>query len=168
MKKKTVLKIVFLSATALLLAFIFIMSAETAEESSELSVSLGYRLCEIFKPGFKTLPEEEKMQIAEGLDHFVRKTAHFAEFAALGALLYADFALFDFKGLKCILPAFLSGCAAAALDELHQTFVPGRAGMATDILLDCSGVLTGCLFSLLVFYIIRLIKAKKQNPSPTK
>lgn len=166
MKKKTVLKIVFLSATALLLAFIFIMSAETANESSELSVSLGYNLCKIFRPGFKELSEEEKIQIAESLDHFVRKTAHFAEFAALGALLYADFALFDFKGLKCILPAFLSGSAAAALDELHQTFVPGRAGMATDILLDCSGVITGCLLSLLIFYIIR--KIKNTNPSPNR
>lgn len=163
MKKKTVLKIVFLSATALLLAFIFIMSAKPADESTKISVSFGYGLCDIFIPGFDTLDETEKAELAESIDHYVRKTAHFAEFAALGALLYADFALFGLKGFKCILFAFLSGVFAAVSDEIHQIFVPGRACMLTDILLDSSGVLTGCLFSLLVFFIISSVKNKKSH-----
>ncbi|MBO4414341.1 MAG: VanZ family protein, partial [Clostridia bacterium] len=67
------------------------------------------------------------------------------EFAVLGALFFTDFYLFDVRRTRCVILGFLSGAAAAVFDEIHQIFVPGRAGMITDVLLDFAGVVTGCL-----------------------
>ena len=134
------------------------MSAKPANESAELSLSVDMRLCKLFRWDFDKLSEEEQLKAAAEIDHFVRKSAHFLEFAALGALFCADFLLFELKWYKCFMFAFLSGAAAAASDEIHQIFVPGRSCEITDILLDSSGVLSGCLFSILIFFIITSIK----------
>lgn len=49
------------------------------------------------------------------------------------------------------------GCAAlyAATDEFHQLFVPGRAGLLTDVLIDAAGAAIGLL---LAGSIIALVK----------
>ena len=70
-----------------------------------------------------------------GWDVLLRKTAHVAEFAVLGALLV--------RALRRDLPAFVLGVVYAASDELHQTFVPGRSGSVQDVALDAVGVLAG-------------------------
>ena len=145
MKKRIIPRAVFIALTALILVFIFIMSSKPADESDELSITFGYRLCELFKPGFKGLPESEKKSYASQINHFIRKAAHFTEFAVLGALFFTDFYLFDVRRTRCVIFGFLSGAAAAVFDEIHQIFVPGRAGMITDVLLDFAGVVTGCL-----------------------
>ena len=71
----------------------------------------------------------------------VRKLAHFTEFAALGFLFHW---LFGMLG-KGKIPAFACGAAAACIDETIQMFVPERGPGILDVLLDCSGVLTGML-----------------------
>lgn len=47
---------------------------------------------------------------------------------------------------------------AAALDEFHQTFVPGRGGRLTDVLIDVAGALVAAI-------IVRWRSAPR--PSPT-
>ena len=163
MKARTVLKIVFIAATVFLLIVIFIMSAKPANESAELSLSVDIGLCRLFRCDFDRLSEEEQLKVASEIDHFVRKSAHFLEFTALGALFCADFLLFDLKWFKCLIFAFLSGAATAVSDEIHQSFVPGRSCEITDMLLDSSGVLVGCLLSLLIFFIIANIKKKRSK-----
>jgi VanZ family protein len=69
-------------------------------------------------------------------DLVLRKLAHLAEFAILGALLAR--ALPE-------LHAFLAGIGYAAFDEIHQHFVPGRAGTLRDVAIDSVGVLLGVL-----------------------
>ena len=44
--------------------------------------------------------------------------------------------------------------AYAATDEFHQIFVPGRAGMVTDVMIDSSGALAGILLAALAGFII--------------
>ena len=68
------------------------------------------------------------------LDLVLRKIAHFAEFAVLGALLAR--VLDD-------VPAVLVGVAYAVTDEVHQAFVQGREGAAMDVAIDGAGVLAG-------------------------
>ena len=51
--------------------------------------------------------------------------------------------------------AFLAGTAYAVTDELHQLFVPGRAGMISDVLIDSLGVLFGCFLIYALFRIFR-------------
>src|SRR5688572_29939031 len=70
-----------------------------------------------------------------GWDLLLRKLAHAAEYAVLGALL--------FRTLGRELPAIAIGIAYAVTDEVHQAFVPGRLGSPLDVLLDAAGVLVG-------------------------
>jgi VanZ family protein len=70
-----------------------------------------------------------------GWDLVLRKIAHAAEYAVLGALL--------FRALGRELPAVAIGIAYAVADEVHQVFVPGRQGAAFDVLVDAAGVLVG-------------------------
>jgi VanZ family protein len=69
-------------------------------------------------------------------DLVLRKLAHFVEFAVLGALLARALAE----------PyAFLASVGYAVLDEVHQSFVPGRAGTPRDVVIDVLGVAAGIL-----------------------
>ncbi len=69
-------------------------------------------------------------------DLALRKAAHFSEYAVLGALLAR--AVREF-------PAFALAVLYAVSDELHQTFVPGRAGTLLDLGIDAGGALAGIL-----------------------
>jgi len=70
-------------------------------------------------------------------DLVLRKIAHTAEFAVLGALLL--------RALRSELAAFAAGVAYAISDEVHQHFVPGRRGAPLDVLIDTVGVGLGVL-----------------------
>ena len=70
-----------------------------------------------------------------GWDTFLRKGAHMAEYAILGALLL--------RALGRETPAFAAGVAYAATDELHQHFVRGRHAAFLDLLVDAVGVAIG-------------------------
>jgi VanZ family protein len=69
-------------------------------------------------------------------DVVLRKLAHVAEYAVLGALL-----------ARAVpeLAAQWAGIAYAVADEVHQHFVPGRHGALLDVAIDASGVLAGIL-----------------------
>ena len=67
-------------------------------------------------------------------DILLRKLAHAAEYAILGALLARAMAA---------APAFLAGVAYAVTDEFHQTFVAGREGTPLDVAIDAVGVAIG-------------------------
>ena len=71
-------------------------------------------------------------------DLVLRKIAHAAEFAVLGALLLRAT---DRAGL-----AFALGALYAVSDELHQVFVPGRMGSPLDVGIDTVGVACGVLW----------------------
>jgi VanZ family protein len=68
-------------------------------------------------------------------DLVLRKLAHTAEYALLGALLV--------RALGRPPPALALGVLYAASDELHQHFVPGRRGAPLDVLIDAVGVTLG-------------------------
>ena len=68
-------------------------------------------------------------------DTLLRKLAHFAEYAILGALLL--------RALRREGVAVAAGVAYAVTDELHQHFVPGRHGSPLDVALDAVGVTLG-------------------------
>jgi VanZ like protein len=68
-------------------------------------------------------------------DLVLRKLAHGAEYAVLGALLL--------RALREEIPAFVAGVGYAITDELHQHFVPGRAARPLDVLIDSAGVALG-------------------------
>ena len=104
---------------------IFYFSSQTGGESAGVSNLVAEAISRAL-PGVDT----------DILGFFVRKGAHATEFAILGALL-----AWALRGRS--LWAFLIGVTYAVTDEVHQLFVPGRAGQVTDVLIDSAGVLIG-------------------------
>ncbi len=75
----------------------------------------------------------------------VRKLAHMTEFALLYILTYRTLFEAKVKALQSTkllsLTSFVLTVAYAALDEWHQSFVPGRSSQFTDVLVDATGTL---------------------------
>ena len=70
-------------------------------------------------------------------DTVLRKGAHVAEYAVLGALLY--------RALGREALALAAGIAYAATDEFHQRFVHGRHSSPVDVAIDAVGLALGML-----------------------
>jgi VanZ family protein len=70
-----------------------------------------------------------------GWDLALRKIAHAAEYAVLGALLA--------RALRRSGIAVALGTLYAVSDEVHQAFVPGRLGSPLDVAIDAAGVVCG-------------------------
>jgi VanZ family protein len=68
-------------------------------------------------------------------DLVLRKLAHTAEYALLGALVY--------RAARSAPVAVLLCAAYAVTDEIHQAFVAGRHGSPVDWLIDIAGVAVG-------------------------
>ena len=96
-------------------------------------------------------PHASKHTIAT-FNYVVRKSAHFTEYAILGALLFRAFRAGDAVRwrFRWALYSFVFSVSWALLDELHQTFTRTRGGSIWDSLLDSSGA----LFMLIAISIV--------------
>ena len=74
-----------------LMLLIYWFSDQPDVISSEQSMQIGKLICSIFVNGYDALSEVTKNQYAELIDHFVRKSAHFCEYAVLGMLTWGSF-----------------------------------------------------------------------------
>ena len=120
----------------------------------------------IFNSDFDLLPETEQESLIEQYDGIIRKIAHFASYALLAYLMYHALVLASFfHYINIYVPAAISVvlCAVfAATDEYHQTFVDGRAGRFTDVLIDTSGALCGVLLAIVVLSTVTAIVNKRK------
>ena len=137
-------------AVLLWMALIFFFSTENAAESSDTSGCFIRFLLSALKPGFSEFAAEEQTVLIESFSHPVRKAAHFTLYTVLGFLLCGSMRISfpSMDGRKRFLSALAVGALYAVSDEIHQYFVPGRACMIRDMLLDSAGVLTGCLICM--------------------
>lgn len=136
---------------------IFWMSAKPADESSDMSLSVGYAIGSVIVENFENLPAPEQYAYAEQIDHPVRKSAHFSEYTVLGIFLSADLLLLclSVPGAAREAMAWGIGTLYACTDEAHQLFVDGRSGEWRDVMIDSSGVLLGCVLATLGFLVLR-------------
>ncbi len=159
---KRMIKGITLLLTGLWMIFIFWMSAASAEESTDMSLSVGYAVGRIVVDEFDSLSAEAQEEYAEQIDHPVRKTAHFMEYTVLGILFSVDLLLFiRLTVMSRFLLAWIAGIAYSITDEFHQLFVSGRSGQLTDVLIDGSGVLLGCIVILVVCMLYSFKRNKK-------
>lgn len=88
----------------------------------------------------------------------VRKCAHFTEYMVLGIPATHAFDLEGRHTFDVLLPTAVFLLLIPSIDETIQLFVPGRAGMITDVMIDCCGAATGVVLR----YLLRsLMHAKK-------
>ncbi len=141
-KKKILRYVAWLPAIGIGAA-IFYFSAQPADVSMEMSDGVTTLLLQIAETlGLLELSPALIYELCEKLATPVRKCAHITEYMILhGAILFGLYHWNDtMRGKKWLKWAFLMTVCYAAADEFHQLFVPGRAGMLTDVLIDSIGV----------------------------
>ena len=114
---------------------IFSFSLQSGEESGKLSGGIVAWIVSLFFP--------DDFAHIELVHFLVRKAAHFTEYLILGILL--SLTVREAKWIKPVLIPWGIGTCVASCDETIQLFSDGRAGQITDVMLDSSGVLTGCM-----------------------
>lgn len=111
--------------------FIFSNSLTPAIESDHISNGITYQIYTFLN-----------LNIDFDIFHvFIRKLAHFIEYAGLG--FFAGFSFDKEKRKTAILLCILVACC----DETIQLFVEGRSGQISDVLLDSFGSLVGVYFT---------------------
>ena len=110
--------------------FIFYMSSKPAAESNVTSEWV-IKILKIVKLDLDTW-------FGSVANFIVRKIAHFSEYFILSIISYATLREDENRkksAIYAIIICFLYACS----DEIHQYFVPGRAMLFTDVLIDTSG-----------------------------
>ncbi|MBR1440026.1 MAG: VanZ family protein [Lachnospiraceae bacterium] len=145
------------------MSVIFAYSAKTATQSTVQSNRVGKMLCSVFVSGYRDMPSEAQLKMAESIDFFVRKSAHFLEYTILGVLTV--WAMGQSKRLKGRLfwVSLLWCILYAVSDETHQFFVPGRACKASDMVLDSAGALFGIIMILLPVWLKSIRKKETEE-----
>jgi VanZ family protein len=152
---------------AALIIFIFSNSLDNAKESTKKSDAVYIAVNQAAKAlGIK----------AEISKAFIRQSAHFLEFAALGfsAALTLIFALTPdprhaLSPRLAFAGAALPFCALVALtDEYIQTFSDGRVFDVADILTDTVGSCVGALFTVSLYLLLRLFYRAKEKHALSK
>lgn len=166
--KKLVLRYLLWTLVLAVMVFIFVHSAESAEKSSDTSGNIVKTVLTVVVKDFKTLPVAEQQQAVDSLQFIVRKGAHFCIYLALGFLCYLAMNTYNLKLKTKFLTALLISFVYAVSDEIHQLFVPGRAGQIRDVLIDFSGSLTGIILALVFIAILSKIILKKRGVSYEK
>lgn len=109
---------------------------------ASLSSSQSGFVADILYPPFEDIIEVNKFY------QIIRKLAHFTEFMLLG-IVFSLFYLSIGKN-KYYFITLIHGLIVAIIDETIQLFIPGRAGLITDVLIDTSGVLFGLFIIILI------------------
>ncbi len=92
------------------------------------------------------------------INFVLRKLAHLTEYGCLAALTaWTTLVVLPLAARRWwFLIALVTVAAVASLDEFHQSFVPGRTGAVTDVLID----IIGGLIALSLIAIWRAIRRR--------
>ncbi|MBQ4282501.1 MAG: VanZ family protein [Lachnospira sp.] len=132
-----------------LACFIFGFSAQDGVASGGLSRKVAAFLVDMADAtGWVDVAESERDSVIESIQYPVRKLAHMSEYALLTVLTYIALAVDGISKGKRWWLALLGAILFACTDEFHQLFVPGRAGMITDVLIDSVGCIIGVLMCI--------------------
>ena len=150
------MKIKLLHVLAILLAvgwmvLIFTLSAQSAEESGGLSALISTPVTNAIA-SWQGI--EDTAALYQQVDGVVRTTAHFSEYAVLGALVLLACRSI---GIRWRWLPLLIGGLYAVVDEWHQSFSPGRVSDPADVLIDACGVFFGSMLTYLI------IKVRRKN-----
>ncbi|MBR4865137.1 MAG: VanZ family protein [Clostridia bacterium] len=144
------------------MAVIFLFSAQTGEISGNTSGGIVDWVLRMVYPDYETFSVEKQLAMAEIWHLFIRKAAHFTEYAVLGLLTANTFQTYPIgPGYKWSIPGLV--CVLYAIsDEIHQYFVPDRACRFWDVCIDTAGAIMGiALFALVTRLAKRNVKRSR-------
>lgn len=124
---------------------IFGFSSQNSEKSSGISMNVSKGIIDLFRGNESN---EIKLQMAQKIEHIIRKLAHFLIYTFVGFLLMSLVSTYKLKNKIRIIISLITGFLYACSDEIHQLFVSGRSCEIRDVLIDTSGILLGILISI--------------------
>ena len=161
MKDNKAVRIILLLLLVIWMSVIFVMSAQPADKSSQVSGGFVSKIIGVIFRDFENFSDEIQAKLTNTITFIVRKAAHFLEFGVLGTL--TAITTFTFKNANLYLKTFVSAvfCLLYAIsDEVHQYFVPGRSGQVSDVALDTFGALCGAVFAVIIIVLLKKYKEK--------
>jgi VanZ family protein len=141
---------------------IFSFSAQDGDESQSLSdKAADCILTSCDKIGFVDyINSGNQEEMIENISTPIRKMAHMTEFGVLTMCIFIAF-MYDGLYFKLSRICSLLMCVLwASLDEIHQLYVPGRAGRFLDVCIDTGGAL---VFIWIVSFIHHHLEVKKEK-----
>ena len=123
------------------LILIYLLSAETGDQSGSLSDGILLSIAKLLKIS-------DTKAFVDTFGFFIRKLAHFSEYFILYILTYECFK--EYNCPKLIVVSVLFCVLYASFDEFHQLFVDGRCGQLSDMMIDSSGSIVSCFLWRLV------------------
>ena len=154
--KRKLLRILPYITTFSIMAIIFFFSAQSREDSSELSTGITRRIVDFFMNSADNVEKEKYVLI---LHNFIRKVAHFTLYAMLA---FSASGMFRVKNaFKRWTYAVIFCVLYAITDEVHQLFVSGRGAMVTDVLLDGIGASFGAAVFALAYKLFVGLKGRE-------
>lgn len=155
------------------LFLIFHFSSESRHESGARSEKVTQAVAPIITPGYHEMTPSEQNTVVRHLHHYVRKAAHFLEFASLGCLSACWVTLLGvLLGRRrrvwqtMSIPAVFCLLTAVS-DEVYQTFT-NRGAAAFDVLIDFSGAVCGVIFLHAAVWLIACVSAAFRRRSGRK
>ncbi len=147
MKSEKRRQLLFGAAAFLWMVMIFCFSGRPADLSDHDSGVFTQIAVRILYPGYRGWNQARQLAVLSAADKVVRKSAHFTEYFILCIFYYKTLSISVRKALAA---SAVLAVLYAVSDELHQYFVPGRAAMAADVLIDSAGVLLAVLVLLII------------------
>lgn len=142
--KKVIIKSISICTVIVVMLTIFLFSAQNGIESAQLSNAVEDYL----------LQELSVDEIV--VTHLpIRKLAHILLYTILSISVVIMLEVFE--AVSSLFDAFVICLVYAILDEYHQSFVPGRGSLLTDVLIDTDGILLGLLISCIGMLIYAII-----------
>lgn len=160
--KKNILRIMLILLLLGTFYIIFGFSSQDGEKSGSLSRRITEEVVTHI-PKIQEKNQTEKEKTMKEIEKIIRKTAHFSIYTVVGLLVMALLSTYNIKEKNRIIISLTTGIIYATSDEIHQSFVPGRTPMITDIMIDTMGVILGILLIILGKKIIKKYRKNKQN-----
>jgi len=150
----------------IVMIIIFLFSARPAANSNDSSKIIAAQVLELYEDITNNeIDVNTSESILDKLNHIIRKSAHFLEFALLAWCCGLHLAVLKLGTRNLFVYAILFSAAYALTDEIHQYFVPGRSCQLSDVLLDSCGATTGALIFIIMMHFAKRLKSKwKANP----
>lgn len=125
-------------------------------QDGETSGTISRRITETITKNIKSiqnLKKAEKEKVLKQIEHFIRKLAHFSLYTVVGFLLMSLLSTYKIKQKYRIYISLGIGLMYAISDEIHQSFIPERTPMISDVCIDTCGVITGIIILLVIQFI---------------
>ena len=157
--KKNIERIILLILLLGTMTIIFGFSSQDGKESGNISKKITEQIVKRI-PQIQEKEQEEKEIIINRIEKVIRKIAHFSIYTVVGILVMAFISTYQIKEKNRIIISTIIGIIYACSDEIHQSLVPGRSPMITDVMIDTMGVVLGILLVMLGKVIIKNFQKK--------